>query len=90
MNEEERDWRLSLDVGKTIDVFKQDVKKGLEMWTKGEIIAVTGYQQDISSKSLKVSFYMDVSVNEASYKADSPLIAPYGTLSSEQDWRDKI
>ena len=42
MNEEERAWRLSLDVGKTIDVFKQDAKKGHEMWTKGEIVAVTG------------------------------------------------
>ena len=79
---DEREWRMALDVGKTVDVFKQDPKKGHQMWTKGEIVAVTGYLQDITTKNLKIKFHADVSLGETSYPASSEFIAPYNTLSS--------
>ena len=43
MNEQEREWRLSLKVGDTVDVFKRDVKYQVQMWTKGEIVSTSGY-----------------------------------------------
>ena len=64
MNDDEREWRLSLEVGKTIDVLKRDVKQGLQMWTKGEIVSVTGNVAELSTKNLKIKFYRDVSINE--------------------------
>lgn len=54
MNEDERAWRLSLDVGTTIDVFKRDYKFGNEQWTKGKIVSVTGYVSDLSTKNLRI------------------------------------
>ena len=90
MNDDDRDWRLSLDVGKTVDVFKRDWKLGAEMWTKGKIVAVTGNESELSTKNLKIAYYMCTSIMEAKYPADSPFIAPFNTLSSEQDWREKI
>jgi len=41
-NESEREWRLALDVGTTIDALKQDIKSESEMWSKATITAVTG------------------------------------------------
>lgn len=70
-NESEREWRLALDKDKTIDVFKRDVKRKAQMWTKGTIVAVTGVESDMSKKMLTISFYQDVSVVEVSYPASS-------------------
>ena len=67
MNEQEREWRLSLSVGTTIDVFKRDWKHGNEMWTKGKIVAVTGSETWISTKMLQIAFYKDTSVSEVKY-----------------------
>ncbi len=60
------------------------------MWSKGTIVAVTGVQQDITKKRLKIKFYSDVRVSEGSYLANSRYIAPYGTLSTCQNWRESL
>ena len=80
---------MALDVGTTIDALKQDLKHESEMWSKATITAVTGYVQDISKKNLCIKFDNDVSV-DATYKADSTKVAPHGTLSVSQNWRDSI
>lgn len=52
------------------------------MWTKAEIVAVTGMVSDISTKRLKIAYYGDISLTEANLKADSTELAPYGTLAA--------
>ena len=39
---------------------------------------------------MKIKFYMDVSVLETFYPADSTYIAPFGTQSSPENWRDNV
>ena len=65
LNEDEREWRLSLEVGKTIDVFQRDWKNKSEMWTKGKIVAVTGEVSQLYSKNLKIKIYNNSSFMEA-------------------------
>ena len=57
MNEDEREWRLSLDTNMTIDVFLRDWKNKSEMWTKGKIVAITGEISQLYSKNLKIKIY---------------------------------
>jgi len=66
-NEDERMWRLALDVGTDIDVFKRDVKRKSQMWTMGKIVAVTGVVDDLARKRLTVKFHQDVTVTEKAY-----------------------
>ena len=87
---DELEWRLALDIGMTIDVFKRDAKKKLQMWSKGKIEAVTGTVSDLRKRYLTISYFSDKSVSEAKVTADSTCIAPYNTMSNSQNWRDKV
>lgn len=90
-NKEEKEWRLALDTGKDIDVFKRDFKKKNQMWTKGKIISMTGTNiTDLTKKKFTVNFHQDVGMSEVRYNADSSFIAPYGTMSLSQNWRDEL
>ena len=56
MDDSEREWRMSLEVGTTIDVLKYDISNKQQMWTRGEIVAVTGDMSDISKKMLTMAY----------------------------------
>lgn len=90
LNAEERAWRLSLEKDMDVDVLKRDDKKRLEMWSKGKIVSVTGLVSDLATKRMTIKFYQDVGVAEGHYCANSRYIAPYGTLSNVQSWRDQL
>ena len=79
---DEIEWRKSLEVGKTIDVLKRDLKSKIEMWTKGTITAVTGSTTDLSTRNLTIKWDRDVAILEGKYPASSPYIAAYNTKSS--------
>ena len=51
------------------------------MWTRGEIVAVTGDISDISKKMLTVAYNLDLTLSETRYTADSAMVAPDGTKS---------
>ena len=61
------------------------------MWTTAKIVSITGFDiMDISKKKVVVEFYQDVCVRETRYNADSSFIAPYGTMSTVQNWRSDL
>ena len=72
---------MSLEVGKTIDVLKYDVSNKMQMWTRGDIVAVTGDIDNISKKMLTIAYNQDLTLSETRYPADSAMIAPDGTKS---------
>ena len=81
---------MSLEVGKTIDVLKYDLNSKQQMWTRGDIVAVTGDISDISKKMLTIAYKLDCTLSETRYPADSAMIAPDGTKSIAQNWRDQL
>lgn len=61
------------------------------MWTKATIVSITGVDiENITKKKMTVTFHMDMSMGECRYSADSSFVAPFGTMSAKQNWRDEL
>lgn len=81
-------WRKTLDVGTSVDAIKMCTKFHIQGWAKGEISAVSGSVANIATRQLTIKWQKDVSAIEGVYSALDSAIAPYGTKTHDQSWRD--
>lgn len=88
--EDDLKWRKALDVGKTVDAIKMCTKFHIQGWAKGEISAINGSVSNIATRTLTIKWEKDVSAIEAVYSALDSSIAPYGTKTHDQGWRDTL
>ena len=81
LSNEEREWRQSLVIGSKVDAVKIDYEFNLKMWSKGEIISISG---DI----IQVQFENDIKSLTSRYLPwYSPEIDRFNTRTAGDEWR---
>ena len=80
-----------------MDVVKHDTKFDLHMWTVGEIKEVSDVSSTrladkvtVTEKEFIVTFLKDVGFMPKPFEGKSKNIAPVGTFTKDEGWRDEL
>ena len=73
---------MSLKVGSKLDAIKVEPKYGLKTWNKAVVVQVIG-----DGSYFEVNFENDNNLVARDLTIYSPEIAPYGTMSEDDEWR---
>lgn len=87
----------SLKKGDKVDAVKHDTKFDLHMWAVGEIKEVSEVSSSrladkvtVTEKEFIVTFLKDAGLMPKPFDSKSKNIAPVGTFTKEEGWRDEL